>query len=824
MQKLAAYRSNAAGLPDLMNYAALVDEGIVLGKDGSLMAGFYFRGDDAASSSGAEQNHLTKIVNNYIARFDSGWAVWVDAIRQPSPGYPDPSRSHFPDPISAMIDAERRQMFERMDTHFESSYALVLQYLPPVRKKEGLSDLFYADDGSKSTSAADRVLSEFKKRIEVFQDGLKDLLHMKRMGTVTAGPGDSQFDSDELVNYLHFCTTGNNLKLRIPDCPMYLDSWMGYERLWTGEVPKIGDRFISCIVIDGFPAHSTPGILSLLEGLAVPYRWSTRFIFLDQHEAIAALNAFHRKWKQKILGFWSELVKSGSSTVNKDALSRAKETEDALSAAQSGTVAYGYYTPVVVLMNSDRDFLDEQARYVKKEIEHRGFSARIETVNTIEAWIGTLPGHSYPNVRRPFIHTLNLSDLLPLSGIWPGLPVNPCSFYPDNSPPLMQVITTGSTPLRINLHVSDVGHVLIFGPTGAGKSTLLDILAAQFMRYRSRPRQDGSTVPATVTAFDKGHSMYALCSATGGIHHDIGGDDSQLSLCPLAEMDSVSDLIWAEGWLATCYELQKGSRLTPRQRKLVHEALEQMQHHDKENRTMSEFISSVQDPEVHDALAHYTPGGGLGHLLDGSSDSLGNASFTVFEIDELMNLGEANAIPVLLYLFRRFERSLKGQPALLLLDEAWVMLGHEVFREKLREWLKELRKKNCAVVLATQNISDAANSGIIDVLSEQCPTKILLPNVEADTPASVRFYEMIGLNGKEISLLKGAQYKRQYYYKSPLGRRMFELGLGPLALSFVALSDKDSIREVKAFEKEYGRDWPLYWLEKKGIDYEKYIA
>lgn len=821
MQKLAAYRSEAAGLPDRMNYAALVDEGIVLGKDGSLIAGFHFRGDDAGSASAADQNYLTAMVNNYLARFGSGWAIWIDATKKSSPGYPAPSLSHFPDPVSAMIDAERREMFERMEAHYESEYALILQYLPPVRKEAALTEIFYSDDGKSDTNTADRTLAEFKKKVRDLQDGLGDMLHMRRMGTITV---DGDYDSDELINHLHFCITGEYIRLRIPDCPMYLDSWLGYESFRPGNIPKIGSKFIACVAIDGFPSSSQPGMLSLFEGFPLSYRWSTRFIFLDQHEAISALKRLHGKWKQKERGFFSQVFRTGSGMVNTDAVEQAQHVEHALGAAQSGLIAYGYYTPVLVLLNEDRQILEEQARYVKKEIERRGYFARVEEVNTVEAWLGSLPGHAYPNVRRPLIHTLNLSDLLPLSGVWPGLHENPCPFYPEGSPPLMHVITTGSTPFRVNLHVSDVGHTLVFGPTGAGKSTLLAILAAQFLRYKSRPRPNGTSALATVTALDKGHSLYAACSATGGIHYDICADNLKLSLCPLAEIDSVSDALWAEEWLATCFELQTERKLSPLQKKRVHEAMEMMRRTEKEHRSLSEFLSSVQDEEVHDALAHYTVGGSLGRLLDGKYDSLGNSYFTVFEIDELMNLGKENAIPVLLYLFRRFERSLKGQPAMLLLDEAWVMLGHEVFRAKVREWLKELRKKNCVVVLATQNISDAVNSGMFEVLNEQCPTKILLPNKEADSPSSASFYEAFGLNDQEIAMLKNAQYKRQYYYRSPLGRRMFELGLGPLALSFVAVSDKDSLREVKAFEQEYGRDWPLYWLEKRGINYEKYTT
>lgn len=830
MLALAPFRSKAAGLPDLLNYAALIDEGIVLGKDGALLAGFFFRGDDAGSATDAERNYVTAQVNRYLTQLDSGWAAWIDAARLPSPGYPAPSESHFPDPISAMIDAERRELFKRNDTHYETEYAFVLQFLPPLQRESKLLDILYDDDGRKNIAPGDQILADFKKKLGDFQDGVGDLLHMRRMGSITAGTDDDSYESDELVNYLHFALTGEAMALRIPSCPMYLDSWLGYPRLWPGDTPKLGEQYISCVAIDGFPSSSSPGILSLFEGLPVAYRWSSRFIFLEQHEAIAALKGFHRVWQQKVRGLWSQLVKSSRGVIDTDALAMTQEVEHAMADARSGVVSYGYYTPVVVLMSEDRQLLEEQARYVRKVIIGLGFNARIETVNTLEAWLGTLPGHAYPNVRRPLIHTLNLADLLPLAGIWPGLRENPCEFYPAGSPPLMHTVTTGATPFRFNLHVGDVGHTLIFGPTGAGKSTLIAVILAQFRRYRSRARPDGTTLPATVTAFDKGRSLYALCKAIGGQHYDIGSDDGKdLALCPLAEIDAVSDALWAEEWIGTCYELQAGEPLTPHQKNEVHRAITLLRDAPRGFRSLTHFITTVQDTAIRDALKHYTLEGGMGHLLDGSEDSLNLSSFVVFEVDELMMLGEQNAIPVLLYLFRRFEKSLTGQPAILSLDEAWVMLGHKVFREKMREWLKELRKKNCAVIVATQSLSDAVRSGLIDTLLEQCPTKILLPNKEADlqgteeNPGPAELYRMFGLNDNEIWLLSHGQYKRDYYYKSPLGRRMFQLGLGPLALSFVAVSDKDTLREVKAHEEENGVDWPIHWLVKKGVDYAKYV-
>ncbi|ATO56951.1 hypothetical protein [Bartonella sp. 1-1C] len=183
----------------------------------------------------------------------------------------------------------------------------------------------------------------------------------------------------------------------------------------------------------------------------------------------------------------------------------------------------------------------------------------------------------------------------------------------------------------------------------------------------------------------------------------------------------------------------------------IHRAMQQMKKTLKHMRSLGNFVTTVQDKEIHHTLS-----GAMGHLLDGKKPLEEEHNFVVYEIDELMKLGDKNALPVLLYLFKCFEKSLKGQPSILSLDEAWIMLGHPVFREKIREWLKEFRKKNCLVLMATQSLSDAARFGILDVFLEQCPTKILLPNEAAETkgtdgtPRAIDLYRMIGLNDKEI--------------------------------------------------------------------------
>jgi type IV secretion system protein VirB4 len=465
-------------------------------------------------------------------------------------------------------------------------------------------------------------------------------------------------------------------------------------------------------------------------------------------------------------------------------------------------------------MDESREVLEFNLKEVVRIINNLGFNARIEDINAMEAWIGTLPSHTVQNVRRPLISTYNLTHFIPLSSVWAGDKYNQSDKFLPQSPALIYTVTQGSTPFRLNLHVDDIGHTLIFGPTGSGKSTLLALLVSQAKKYKN----------VQIFAFDKGSSLYPLTLASKGTHYDIGGkDENQLSFAPLGEISSDYEQIWAETWIESLLILQ-GVKVTPENHKTIHNAMNI--HRVSESKSLTDFVSNIQDDSLTNALEHYTISGSMGYLLDAEKDQLTLNSFVCFEIEELMNLGDKNLIPVLLYLFHRIENMLDGRPTFLFLDEAWIMLGHKVFKEKIREWLKVLRKANCAVVLSTQSLSDAANSGILDVLQESCPTKILLPNPNAYNKGSEHqlgpydYYKQFGLNDTQISIIVNSTPKKEYYYQSPMGTRLFNLALGPIALSFVGASGKDEIKKIKELHKEHGEEWVRYWLHYRNVEYK----
>ena len=806
------HRETVAGVCDLLNYAAVVDDGVIVGKSGTLMAAWVYKGDDNASSTEKHREMISFRINQAIAGLGNGWMIHVDAVRRPAPGYSKKDMSHFPDPVSASIEDERRQLFENLGTMYEGYFVLSLTYFAPHLAQQKFVEMMFDDDEDKPDHSArtKSLVDYFKRECVNIESRLSTALTLTRLrGHKVINEDGSTVTHDDFLRWLHFCVTGLSHPILLPNNPMYLDAIIGGQEMWGGVVPKIGRNFVSVVAIDGFPLESTPGILTALGEIPCQYRWSTRFIFMDGHEAIAHLDKFRKKWKQKVRGFFDQVFQTNSGHVDQDALAMVNDAEEAIAEVNGGAVAAGYYTSVVVLMDENRDTLEASARQVEKTINRLGFAARVESINTLDAFFGSLPGHGVENVRRPLINTMNLADLIPTSTIWPGEHSAPNPMYPPLSPALMHCVTQGSTPFRLNLHVGDLGHTFVFGPTGAGKSTLLALIAAQLRRYKDM----------TIFCFDKGMSMYPLVKAAGGKHFTVASDDDHLAFCPLQFLETKSDRAWVMDWMDIILALNNVVT-TPGQRNEIGNAIQSM--HASGARTLSEFSVTIQDEDIREAIKQYTVDGTMGHLLDAEEDGLSLSEFTVFEIEELMNLGEKYALPTLLYLFRRIERALHGQPAAIILDEAWLMLGHPVFRAKIREWLKVLRKANCLVLMATQSLSDAANSGILDVIVESTATKIFLPNMYARDPDTAALYRRMGLNDRQVEILATAVPKKHYYYVSANGQRLFDLALGPLALIFVGSTDKESIAKIKVLESRFDREWVPELLAERGLNLKNY--
>jgi type IV secretion system protein VirB4 len=807
--KIAEHRETAEGLPDLLMYASMIDDGIMLNQDGGLMASWAYRGPDLAAATHEEMASISARLNG-ILKLGSGWMIHCDTIRSYAPDSPEGGA--FPDAVTGLIDMERREQFTVEGTHFESEYFMTLTYLPPIQQEERLKGFLFEGGEKNHTDIATRVLDYFKIKVAQFGDIFCSMFPARRLGRIElTDEFGYERNFDTLLRYVRRCVTGLDYKFALPEFPVYLHDLIGNEDFVAGIAPKMGNRHLRVVAIDGFPLNSVPGILAALDTWPFEYRWNTRAQMEDAEVARNILEKKHKKWRGKVRGFMDQLWNRPGGTINHFAQEMANDSEAAMSVASAGDVQFALYTSNVILMDEDRSRIEENVSTVVKTIKNCGYAARVETINAVEAWRGSLPGDGYRNVRRFFVHTLNLADSLPISAVWTGERTNPSALMPPNSPPLALTTSIGATPFRVNLHVSDVGHTLILGPTGAGKSTLLGLLVAQWFRYPE----------AKVFVFDKGKSMFVLNKACGGDFYDLGGDNSDLAFCPLKDIDESADIAWANEWVESLCVLGGLNPVTPAHRGAIANGIKSLAIA-RQHRSLTEYLAAVQDTDVRDALRGYTLDGPLGELVDAQTDALKTSRFTVFEMENLMGSGDGGnsrgLVAVLLYLFRQIEKRLDGTPTLVVLDEAWVYLKHELFRNKVKDWLKTMRRKNASVVLATQSISDVINSPIRDVVLESCPTKILLPNAEAGNANSRGFYAQLGLNDREISIIQNAIPKRQYYFTSPLGRRLVGLGLGGVALAFVGVSSVEDRTAAEAMMERFGNDpsWVEEWLRYRG--------
>src|SRR5262249_47865384 len=241
--------------------------------------------------------------------------------------------------------------------------------------------------------------------------------------------------------------------------------------------------------------------------------------------------------------------------------------------------------------------------------------------------------------------------------------------------------------------------------------------------------------------------------------------------------------------------INEGVRVTPDVKDAVWTALQSLASAPKAERTLTGLAVLIQSGALVAALGPYTLEGAYGRLLDGSSEQLAESQVLHVEMEQLM-AHKALIAPVLTYLFHRLEARFGGRPTLLILDEAWTFLDDALFAARIREWLKTLRKKNVAVVFATQSLADIERSTIAPTLIESCPTPASLPTDRPLEPQARNVYEPSALTARQIKTLSTPSPKRDSSAQPARGNRLFELGLGPLALALAAASSPDDQRLI----------------------------
>jgi type IV secretion system protein VirB4 len=323
MMFLREHARRASRLSDFLPWAALIAPGIILNKDGSFVRVARFRGPDLDSATQAELIATSARLNSALKRLGTGWAIYVEAQRKASPGYP--VSEGFADPVSALIDEERRDQFDGGDiapANFTSAYYLTLQWLPPADDTSKASSFFYEGGAEAVATAADH-LDDFERDTGRLLDAIDGVM-----------PEAAWLSDAETLTYLHSTISTHQQGIAIPETPMHLDALLADELLVGGLAPQLGSKHLRTLSVTGFPAVTVPGMLDELNRLGFAYRWTTRAICLDKVSAQRMLGRIRRLWfsKRKSLAaiIKEVLTNEASVLVDSDAANKAAEADAAL--------------------------------------------------------------------------------------------------------------------------------------------------------------------------------------------------------------------------------------------------------------------------------------------------------------------------------------------------------------------------------------------------------------------------------------------------------------------------------------------------------------
>ncbi len=767
---------------DVLNWSAVIAPGVVLCKDGALLAGWQVTGIDSESiepdAFAARLRHLSFALSG-LGDPHTLWSVF-----RRRPWSPSASGGAPPETGNSALDALAVE-------------ASSLLGAPGVTWSDSL-DIFLAWKRPPDSGSLSGQIEEFESECTRISSRFGSVIGLERFLPDREG---------------HCALCGALADLLLPgrpvppfrewSMPLGIDALLGADVVQPSRFGplRIDGRASALLAIDGLPGEYQIAPFERFQDIDRTFAWVTRYDALSPASTRRLARTIQRWWRQSAADFAADLAGEGSGRRGRFEDAMAEGVESTIARASLGDEGHGRYLSLFLLHATEEDSDGSLARLTSAVMEAAGerrIGLREERVNAVPALLSALPGHSRNNARSVVLRARAMADFIPVRGTWQGLARCPSPHLPSGTPALLPARARTGQAFSFNLHHAEVGHTLVFGPTGAGKSVLLGLLSTAWLRY---PR-------AQVIYFDRQQSIRHACLALGGRFLEPGGSDAN-GVAPLAHMAELGPA-WASDWLLELVHLG-GADCTAEQAEELRNAVTSL---GRSNRPrLQEVRDYVQDSALRVAIDTWLVGPYAGAFeqdgleIGSAFEAEDGTAFTVFETHALFTGSSAVAVLSLDYIFAQVARRFDGRPTLVILDEAWSFFEHELFVNRIRSWLKEGRKSNVAVVMATQSVADAAKAQITEDLLESCPTRIFMPNPEAETSVSAPHYTSLGLSPSQIALIASITPKQDLYVVQPEGRRVVSFPLGPAALSILGrTSTEDSARAAKLSAGD-----PDYW-------------
>jgi type IV secretion system protein VirB4 len=785
--------SKAHYLSEVIPYRSFVDEGFIDLRGDGIATGFDMSGPSPEVDDGFSLTNRVRQFAAALLHLGTRDSVHILFHRTPAPMPPPREFQHR---AAAMVDEQRRAQFAAENYWINTSHLYLSHHYEQPFTAMFRAALLTTQGPERQSQQA--LLQEYAiRRFASFQDTAETAVGLRRLRNV------------EMFRDLIHTVTYRDFAAMMPEPHVRLNQIIALDRQIGGTAPFINGYYLKPVCLYMYPAYTAPQILAVLLRQPGEMTIGARFLAYDPYDAQRELEIEKHHWNREIMGtlwkiFKSWMNKHAPVEASEDSCNQIANINTALAALAAGT-AFGRVSITAIPRDKDEKRCELRAHEIIKECNAMGITSRIEDMNATEAIMATWPGRVEENIRRPLMTGANFGDLVLPAEHWKGLPYIDSPFYPPETPSPLVCGGAGSlSPFYYPTHINGVPSQLIIGPIGTGKSALI---ANMVCAYLGIPN-------ARIAWLDLGYSSFVLGHLLQAEYHDVGAAES-VPLCPLAMLDQPDGLQWLMGWFQRMFkrhDLELRERQWDNFRGWLVQAKEGTNYKGEPLRQLIDLRGLVRGEDhdterIREILQQYCLSpefGGWGHVFNGKPTANGHQRVTIYELQELMALGiiKRATAPAMELILHQIMSGLDGSPTWIFADEFWSLLGDDISAEWLFAALRTLRRRNTGFVGCTQSLVEIVNSPYRDLLLESCPGKVFLPNFEINSDYVRESYYKMGLNPHETTIIGNARPRREYYFRSSIGSRLFTLELDDVAKAICAATGYTDVSQARLILSE----------------------
>lgn len=787
----------AGALMAQLNLYGFWDDYVFLTKSGDLGCALRVHGVDYESQDGIGRDMLVRRIESAFRTLDQHTRLYQILLRHNRPKIP---HAEYTSPLVRESAAQRAKFLERkadclysadvfwilmVDGFYAKSGLMHALAQLPKSPGTGLRELAGAfQSGTQRTMLREQIErrgATLLQKANSLSGQLSDLMQIELPGAE---------ETFRLIRRLiNLCPSKiEDSKLRSPRhldwqlCDSELEAHRGHLR--------IDDYFVRVLTLKELPGETRPLVLNAL--LAVPGNFHVVMEWhpVDAGKARKEIAKRRRHYHNAKTSFVSNLQDQKNAGPQDNLIDDSKqaavaELGEALTAIGQDGKSLGELTLTAVAYDLNSAKVDSTVAELQKVFATADGLLYEERYNLLNALFATVPGNRQFNLRKLWALNSHHADMTFAFSLDRGKERNTHL----DAEYLAVFETENATPYYLNLHSGDVAHTLILGATGSGKSFLTVYLLQSAQKY----------APLTFI-FDLGASYESLTRVFGGTYLNVGLASQGFSINPFSLEPTPDNLNFLFLFARVLIEANGRYALSPEDERALYAALERMYKLGKQMRTLTNF-ASILGP-LGERLHRWTRAGQFGHLFDNVEDTLSFARFQTFNFDgwsEYPDLLE----PLLFYVLQRASSEIKRAEnaatfKMFVIDEAWMFLKNATIREWVTRAEKTWRKKNGAMILATQTVVELASSEMLHIVNESCPTKIFLANPNIDRDLYARVFQ---LNDTEMELLESLVPKRDLLLKQPGATKKLRLEVDSLGYWMATNNARDNVRKQDYFAR-----------------------